>query len=120
MKILCICTANLQRSVTLEAMLNATSDYEARSAGTCPPPDRTRITADALRWADCIIVFEPEHVRHIRRKHWTLFPRLRIVNLDIEDEYQSFDEALVARLQEKFRARFGVELGHPTNEGSDR
>jgi predicted protein tyrosine phosphatase len=113
MKILCICTANLQRSVTLEAMLNATPDCEARSAGTCPPPDRTRITEEALRWADRIIVFEAAHVRHIKRKHWTLFPRLRIVNLDIEDDFQAFDEALMALLQTKFRARFGVELGRP-------
>ena len=116
MKILCVCTANLQRSVTLEAMLNATPDYEARSAGTCPPADRTRITEEALRWADRIIVFEAEHVRQIKRKHWTLFPRLRIVNLEIEDEFQAFDEALMALLQEKCRARLGIELGRPMSE----
>lgn len=115
LKVLAICSANRCRSITLEAMLNATPGCEARSAGTHPIPAGRSITETDLRWADHIVVFEREHVRAIKRRFRSLFTTLHVVNLDIEDRYAPFDPALIEQLKDTLAEHWGITLGVPEN-----
>ena len=110
MKVLCICTANLQRSVTLEALLNATPGQEARSAGTHPSQGRHRITENDLTWADVVVVFEPDHVRHLRNHFYAFWKRAKPINLDVPDEYTAFTPELIEILGERIQRRFAITL----------
>jgi len=114
-KILCVCTANLQRSPTLEAMLNATPEYEARSAGTHPAPDRQAITEELLLWADRIIVFEDQHRRDIRTQFWMVYPQIesKIRVMHIPDDYNYGETRLVRAIRHRWMTLANVWLMTP-------
>jgi len=113
MKILTICTANLHRSVTLAAMLNATEGCEARSAGTHPSQGRNRITENDLKWADRVVVFEHDHWRYLRNHFFKFYVAMPTHNLRVPDEYQAMTPELFQVLQEAFSRQFGVSLAIP-------
>jgi Predicted protein tyrosine phosphatase len=115
MNILTICSANRCRSITLEALLNATPGITARSAGTHPIDTGRAITETDLRWADAIIVFEHQHIKTIRNRFWKLFRDLRIILFDIPDEFEPFDPDLLPLLVAQFQARFGLTLEIPAD-----
>lgn len=120
MKILVVCTANLQRSPTLEAMLNNTPGFEAKSAGTHPPPDRVKLTQALVQWADQIVVFEPEHRRIIKSRFWRDRHRLIIHCLDVPDDFLAFSPELIQILQDRWRERRGETLHLPLAEAATR
>jgi predicted protein tyrosine phosphatase len=93
-KILAICSANRCRSVTLAALVNATPECEARSAGTHPIPGGTPITETDLRWADLIIVFEEVHVRTLKSRFPNVSSRLRSSTW-IPDLYPPYNQASI-------------------------
>jgi len=107
-KCLILCTANRCRSKTLEALLNATPGFIAKSAGTHPIGDGRAITQEDLLWASTIIVFERRHVKHLRNHFWTLFPTLPITLFDIPDEYEPYDPELIRLLREQCQTTFGI------------
>lgn len=116
MKILCICTANHCRSITLAAMLNATPGMEARSAGTHPGRLGHAITEADLRWADWIMVFEMFHVKAIKLRFRKIYRHLTVINLDVPDDYMPHDPALIEWLQTTFMDRFKIELHAPKGQ----
>jgi predicted protein tyrosine phosphatase len=109
-KILAICSANRCRSVTLAALVNATPECEARSAGTHPIPGGNPITETDLRWAHLIIVFEEVHVRTLKSRFPNVFSRLQIINLEIPDLYPPYNQALIDLLRETIPQRLGFSL----------
>lgn len=102
MKILFLCTANVQRSSTAQEIFQAIDNKnEYKSAGLSKKyvekNETTLCTEELLCWADKIYVFEKTHVEriieHTAQKHIH-----KITNLRIDDRYEYFQRELVLLL----------------------
>lgn len=94
MRILFVCTGNISRSPTAEALfgeLTLGGAHEARSAGTSPAA-RHPLTEEDLAWADIVAVMEPAH-REFLGRHWpSHLPKVRVFG--IPDFYPPHDPLL--------------------------
>lgn len=99
MNILFVCSRNQWRSPTAEHVFRNRQSISVRSAGTSPNAKRTVSIKDIL-WADQIMVMEHKHKNRLQ----AMFPRAlqhkTILVLDIPDDYQYMDEALVNILEQ--------------------
>jgi predicted protein tyrosine phosphatase len=97
--ILFVCTGNLDRSPTAEALLKGRKGLDVQSAGTSPIAVR-RVSRDLVDWADMIFVMEQAHKDHIVKK---LNPRAdsKIIVLNIPDVYRRNDPRLVEILKRR-------------------
>ena len=98
--LLFICTGNLQRSPTAEAIFRGSSEYEAKSAGT-EAVYRTQVTQELVDWASEIFVMEREHVEYLKRE--LNVAGKPIHNLDIPDIYEQDDPRLIKILNTKLK-----------------
>lgn len=101
--LLFICSRNQWRSPTGEEVWRRKSGYQARSAGTSPKAKRTVSSAD-IRWADIIFVMEKKHKNRLIAQFTRMLDHKPIYILDIPDEYQYMDQALIAELEDKVGA----------------
>jgi predicted protein tyrosine phosphatase len=100
MKLLFICGKNRLRSPTAEAIFGEYPGVEVESAGI----DRDAeviVGADAIQWADLILVMEKTHRRKLAAKFQPCLKDKRVVCLDIPDNYEYMDPDLVAILNQK-------------------
>lgn len=106
MKILFLCTANLQRSRTAQELFQTIDKKnEYKSAGLSKKyvekNGTTLCTEELLCWSDKIYVFEKVHIEriieHTAQKHIH-----KITNLKIDDVYKYFQRELVLLLLEKY------------------
>jgi predicted protein tyrosine phosphatase len=106
-RILFICTANLDRSPTAEALYRDDPRYDVRSAGTAPFAT-TPLTREMLLWADRAFVMCERHDRH-HTEIKMRFPKLDtpIVDLDVEDRWPRDHPELVKRLLKKLAPYLG-------------
>ena len=104
-KILFVCTGNMDRSPTAEALLKGREDFEAMSAGTWVHAHR-RISESLLDWADKIFVMEKEHKAAILR----LKPDVekKIIVLGIPNNYLRNDLELVKTLKAKLSKHLNI------------
>lgn len=105
MKVLFLCTANIQRSKTAEEIFSALdTDNKYRSAGLSAKYTQqagsTLCTEEMLQWADAIYVFEKMHIDRIQEYTNELYLS-KITNLGIADEFEYFQRELVLLLLEK-------------------
>lgn len=112
-RLLCVCTGNRCRSVSLAAMANVTLGVEARSAGTFPVLGGREIVKEDLKWASYILVFEDQHVSTIHTRFPRLAKKLRIINLDVPDRFAPLDPVLLPVLQVLVKQRIGLDLNLP-------
>lgn len=89
---------NLAR-LTKEKVFNQYNGIKARSAGTSPRARHTVTTAD-INWADIIFVMEHKHKQRLKAQFSRLLQYKPIQVLDIPDEYQYMDEALIETLKQ--------------------
>jgi predicted protein tyrosine phosphatase len=99
MNLLFICSRNKRRSRTAEDLFKRLNGYEVRSAGTAESA-RVRVNEKLLVWADIIFVMERDHKKRLQQKFSSDVLNKEIIVLDIPDEYQYMDEALVEILNE--------------------
>lgn len=99
MHILFLCSRNHWRSPTAEAVYRNDPRVEVQSAGVSQAA-RRRVTEDLLLWADLICVMEHWQKKRVREDFPEIYPDLRIEVLDIADDYQPMDPALVERIRE--------------------
>jgi len=94
-KILFLCSANLERSPTAEALFHDVPGWEVESAGT-KEYAKTRVTRDLLDWADKIFVMEQTHLADIQK----ILPEciLKTVVLGISDQYRKNSKKLIVLL----------------------
>lgn len=99
MNLLFICSRNKWRSRTAEDLFKRLDGYEVRSAGTAESA-RVRVNEKLLVWADIIFVMERDHKKRLQQKFSSDVLNKQMIVLDIPDEYQYMDEALVEILNE--------------------
>ena len=97
LKVLFVCAMNKQRSVTAERIYRNDARVEVRSAGVRAGANR-RVSEADLRWADVVYVMERDHKSWITMRFEGL-PLPRIDVLDIPDEFEVMDPALVEMLR---------------------
>lgn len=100
MKILFVCTVNRLRSPTAETLFSTWPGVEALSAGTDSKATRP-LTAELVASVDLIFAMEKHHRDKIRKRFKTRPRDGRIITLNIPDEYERDDPALIELLKWK-------------------
>lgn len=73
-------------------------DLEVASAGTNHDADNP-LTHELVSWADIIFVMEKTHRNKLQRKFKTALKKPRVICLDIPDDFEFMDPALVRLLE---------------------
>lgn len=98
--VLFVCSQNRLRSPTAERIFANRAGFEVASAGLDPGAG-TPVSTEVLEWADVIFVMERAHRNELARKFRTQLKNKRVVCLDIPDEFEYMDPALVRILEAK-------------------
>jgi predicted protein tyrosine phosphatase len=107
-RILFLCTANVDRSPTAEALYRQDERYEVRSAGVATFA-RVPLTRELLLWADRVFVMNEDEDRHqtlVRMR----FPEVDrpVFDLDIPDQWSRGDPELVTLLLRRLKPYLGT------------
>ena len=101
-RFLFVCSQNKLRSPTAEQIFSIRDDIEVSSAGTNHDAENP-LDAEQVEWADIIVVMEKQHRNKVQQRFKSASKSKRIVVLDIADEYEFMDDALIKILKEKMR-----------------
>jgi predicted protein tyrosine phosphatase len=99
LKLLFVCTANIDRSPTGENIFKSQPGFEAKSAGTLENYATVPLSRELIDWADVIFCMERQHrscVLKISRK-----AAKKTVVLDIQDQYYWNQPELVSLIKDK-------------------
>jgi predicted protein tyrosine phosphatase len=96
--VLFVCSQNRLRSPTAEQVFAGRKDVEVASAGTNHDADNP-VTHELVARADIIFVMEKAHRNKLQRKFKASLKKARLVCLDIPDDYEFMDPALVRLLE---------------------
>jgi len=99
-KILFVCSQNQLRSPTAEQIFSGMAGLECASAGTNHDAV-TPVTPELVEWADVIFVMEEVHRARLSTKFRTQLRGKRLVCLDIPDQYEFMDPALIRLLRSR-------------------
>jgi predicted protein tyrosine phosphatase len=102
-KVLFVCSANMDRSPTAENFCNKICGFQAKSAGTATYA-KNRITQDLIEWADTIIAMEEKNKEAIIE----MVPesKNKIIVLNIPDIYHYEQPELINILQKELQFLF--------------
>jgi predicted protein tyrosine phosphatase len=106
-KVLFICSQNRLRSPTAEAVFSDYEGLEVDSAGLDREAE-VPLTSEAVEWADIIFVMEKAHRKKLAQNFQPWLKNKRVVCLDIPDEYDYMDPALVELLKRKVLPLLGT------------
>lgn len=98
MKVLFVCTGNIDRSRTAQELFNGVKGIEAKSAGTSAQAP-VRLSLQLIRWADRIFCMEDQHQAAVLE----LDPeaKLKVQVLNIPDLYTYAESSLKKMLRKK-------------------
>ncbi|HEY4215125.1 MAG TPA: low molecular weight protein tyrosine phosphatase family protein [Steroidobacteraceae bacterium] len=96
--VLFVCSQNRLRSPTAEQVFSGWPGIEVASAGVNADAD-SPVTPEVLQWADLIFVMERTHRNKLSKKFGAYLKDQRVICLNIPDEYDYMDEALVRILK---------------------
>lgn len=99
-RVLFICSRNKLRSPTAEKIFSTREGFEVASAGLSRDAE-TPVSSELLEWADVIFVMERAHRDKLSKEFRACLNSKRIICLDIPDQYEYMDEALVRLLEAK-------------------
>ncbi|MDH6230630.1 putative protein tyrosine phosphatase [Mesorhizobium soli] len=105
--VLFVCSQNRLRSPTAEQVFSRRRDIEVESAGTNHDAENP-LTPELVEWADIIFVMEKMHRAKLQQKFRKSLKSARIICLDIPDNYQFMDPALVQLLEERVPRYLGT------------
>jgi predicted protein tyrosine phosphatase len=100
MNLLFVCSANRLRSPTGEEVFSRYDGIEAIGCGTNSDA-ATPLSGDLIEWADIVFVMEKSHRTKVATKFEALLAGKKLVCLDIPDNYERMDPALVRLLEER-------------------
>ena len=98
--VLFVCSRNRRRSPTAEKVFFNWPGIEASSAGLSPDADE-QVSSELIEESDIIFVMEKVHAQRLRKRFGRELKNARIVCLNIPDDYDYMDSALVALLQSR-------------------
>ncbi|WP_447931226.1 low molecular weight protein tyrosine phosphatase family protein [Sphingopyxis fribergensis] len=98
--ILFVCSQNKLRSPTAEQIFADHPGVETDSAGTNKDAENP-LTSELVRWADMIFVMEKTHRNKLQKQYRAALGDARVICLDIPDDYEFMDEALIELLKVK-------------------
>src|SRR5262245_15628575 len=98
--VLFLCSQNRLRSPTAEQVFSSWEGLEVASAGLNNDAENA-VTPELLDWAQMIFVMEKAHRNRLKQRFGRYLGGKRIICLDIPDEYDYMDPALVALLKAK-------------------
>ena len=96
--ILFICSRNRLRSPTAEQVFSSWEGIEVASAGLNKDAENP-ISPELLRWADLIFVMERSHRTRLSKKFRAHLGGKRVVCLEIPDDFEFMEPALVSLLR---------------------
>ena len=96
--VLFVCSQNKLRSPTAEQVFAENPWIEVASAGTNSDAE-SPLTAELVAWADMIFVMEKAHRSKVQKRFRGAPKKARIICLDIPDDYEFMDEALIQWLK---------------------
>lgn len=99
-RILFLCSQNKLRSPTAEAIFANHPAIEVDSAGLNNDAE-VPLSEEQIRWADLVIVMEKVHRNRLNRKFKSALAGKRVAVLNIPDEYDYMDPALIALLKSR-------------------
>ncbi|MHC8287447.1 low molecular weight protein tyrosine phosphatase family protein [Pseudomonas sp. XS1P51] len=102
LNVLFICSQNRLRSPTGEQHFADWPGVETASAGISNDAD-VPVSPELLQWADLIFVMEPIHRNKLSARFRSELANKRIVCLDIPDEFQYMEPALIKLLDARVR-----------------
>lgn len=97
-KVLFVCGRARLRSPTAEQIFSRYDDLEVASAGISTDADEP-VTAEHLAWADTVFVMEKAQRNKLRRRFRPVPKHVRVICLDIADDYGFMDPDLVRLLE---------------------
>lgn len=93
-----VCSQNRLRSPTAERVFADWPGIETASAGLKPDAE-TPVTPELLAWADIVFVMERVHRTRLASKFGAWLRDVRVICLQIPDEFDYMDPALVQLLE---------------------
>lgn len=106
-KLLFLCSKNKLRSPTAEAVFSEYESLEVESAGLNKDAE-IPLSAEMIEWADIIFVMEKFHRNKLSKNFQSFLKGKRVVCLDIPDEYDYMDLALIKLLKDKVLPLLGT------------
>lgn len=97
-RVLFVCSQNRLRSPTAEHIFADHPRLEVASAGTNHDAE-IPLTVELVEWAEIIFVMERAHRNRLQKRFRAALKDKRVICLDIPDEYEFMDPALVRLLQ---------------------
>jgi predicted protein tyrosine phosphatase len=104
-KILFVCTGNVDRSPTAEKMFINIEGVEAKSAGTSLLA-ATRLSKELIEWADKVFVMENRHQKAVLKLDTDAREKIEV--LDIPDIYYYNQPELKEQLKKKLKRFFKI------------
>jgi predicted protein tyrosine phosphatase len=98
--VLFICSQNRLRSPTAEQVFATWPGVETSSAGLNNDAENP-VTPELLKWADLVFVMEKTHRSKLSAKFKRHLGHARVICLDIPDDFEYMDPALVQLLKLK-------------------
>jgi predicted protein tyrosine phosphatase len=99
-RVLFLCSQNKLRSPTAEAVFADHPRVEVDSAGLNHDAE-VPLSEEQVEWADLILVMEKTHRSRLNRKFGKVLAGKRVVVLNIPDDYDYMDPALVELLKQR-------------------
>ncbi len=107
--VLFICSQNRLRSPTAEQVFADWPGIETSSAGLNNDAENP-VTPELLRWADTIFVMESTHRAKLSARFKPHIGHVRLICLDIPDDYGFMEPALVKLLEHKVSPHLPTSL----------
>ena len=101
-KVLFVCTGNVDRSKTAEELFKNVESLEVRSAGTSIAAP-VRLSKELIEWADRIFVMEYKHQKAVLKLDSSAWQKVEC--LDIPDKFAYGESELKELLMKKLRLK---------------
>lgn len=98
MNVLFICNQNKFRSPTAQKFFSTYPNVCTDSAGLYDTAKKV-LKSDQLHWADIVFVMDRTQLNRLRKKFKEHLGTVRVINIEIADEYEFMDEELIRLLE---------------------